>query len=90
MGQLMGRTIPSWRMMVEDTACRWGKFREALRKNDREAFDDLMNQCRLYASAAGAAALPTRSEAIFLSILFAHHKMLMEILYKIEEIKKQG
>jgi hypothetical protein len=85
----MGRTVPSWRRMVEEVAHRWVRFREALRKSDREVFDDLLNQCRLYASAAGAAVLPTGPEALFLSILFSHHKALRRIIAEIEALKKR-
>jgi len=80
----MGRTVPSWRMLIEEEMKRWGKFRDALRAEDKEVFEDLLNQCRLYASAAGAMASPIKLEPMFLSILFAHHKILRELEKKLK------
>ena len=82
----MGRTIPSWRMMLEEEFRRWQKFQEALRIDAREIFEDLMNECRRYASAAGAAAFPLKTEGMFLAILYAHHKSLKELREKVDHI----
>lgn len=85
----MGRTVPSWRRLLEDEFKRWKKFQESLRFDDREIFEDLMNECRRYASAAGAATFPTRTEGMFLSILFAQHKRLKELIDKLDHITKK-
>ena len=82
----MGRTIPSWRVILEEELRRWERFRDALRINERAIFDDLMNECRRHASAAGAAALPVKTEGMFLSLLFSHHETLQELRRKIERI----
>jgi hypothetical protein len=52
----MGRTIPSWRIVVDEELVRIARFRQFLRAEDRAVFDDLLAQCRLYASAAGVMA----------------------------------
>ena len=83
----MGRTIPSWRMILEEEFKRWRKFQEALRIDARETFEDLMNECRRYASAAGAAAFPIKMEGMLLSILFAHHKSLRELCEKVDRLQ---
>ena len=75
----MGRTIPSWRMVVEDEIGRMKKFRESLRLEDKLVFDDLLNQCKLYASYAGTLASPIREVPLLLSMIFAQHKRLMEL-----------
>ncbi|MCJ7761334.1 MAG: hypothetical protein NTX81_11015 [Candidatus Bathyarchaeota archaeon] len=82
----MGRTIPSWRMILEEELNRWRKFQDSLRIDSREIFEDLMNECRRYASAAGAATFPLKTEGMFLSILFAHHKRLKELCDKVDRI----
>lgn len=84
----MGRTIPSWRVILEEELRRWERFRDALRINERATFDDLMNECRRHASAAGAAALPVKTEGMFLSLLFSHHETLQELHRKIERITR--
>jgi len=84
----MGRTIPSWRMLLEDELTRWKRFRDALRIDERPIFDDLMDECRRHASAAGAAVLPAKTEGMFLSLLLSHHKSLKELRDKIERINR--
>ncbi len=39
----MGRTVPSFRMLLEGIVEELSEFRRALRGNDRAAFDSLMN-----------------------------------------------
>jgi len=84
----MGRTIPSWRMMLEEEFKRWEKFQDALRIDERETFEDLMDECRRYASAAGAATFPVKAEGMFLSVLFSHHKALKELRDKVEQLNR--
>ena len=84
----MGRTIPSWRTLLEEELTRWKRFRDALRIDERPIFDDLMDECRRHASAAGAAVLPAKTEGMFLSLLFSHHKSLKELRDKIERINR--
>ena len=84
----MGRTIPSWRMLLEEEFKRWEKFQDALRIDEREIFEDLMDECRRYASAAGAATLPVKTEGMFLSALFSHHKSLKELREKVDRIQR--
>jgi len=82
----MGRTIPSYRITLEEELKRWERFRDALRIDERAIFQDMMDECRRNASAAGAACFPVKTEGIFLSILFAHHKSLMELQSKVDRI----
>jgi hypothetical protein len=75
----MGRTIPSWRMVVDAQIERWKNIRDSLRQEDRLVFEDLLNQCKLYASEASALASPIKEVPLIISMLFAHHKKLMEL-----------
>jgi hypothetical protein len=76
---MMGRTIPSWRMIVEAEIGKLKRFKDSLRPEDKVVFEDLLNQCKLYASAAGALASPVKEMPLLLSMLFAHHKELKEL-----------
>ncbi len=83
----MGKTVPSYRMILEREIKSWEGFLRALRKEDREALEELMNECRRYASAAGAATRPIVAEAMFMSILLSHQKSLKEFKVALEKIK---
>ena len=76
---VMGRTIPSWRIVVEEEITRLIRFRQFLRSEDRVVFDDLLNQCRLYAADAGVLASPIKEVPLLLSMIFGQHKRLMEL-----------
>ena len=84
----MGRTIPSWRMVVEAEVEKMKKFRDSLRLDDKMIFEDLLNQCKLYASAASSLASPVKEIPLILSILFAHHKKLTELEKRLNEVTR--
>jgi len=85
----VGKTVPSYRMALESEIKRWDGFSKALRNDDREAFEQMMNACRNYASAASNATRPVLVEAMFMSILLAQQKVLMEIKREVESIKQR-
>jgi DNA-binding response OmpR family regulator len=60
-------------------AQQWSDFRRALRKEDREAFDALMNRARLHASAATYAISLDPTESAVLSMLLEHEKELLRL-----------
>jgi hypothetical protein len=68
---------------------RWEGFRKALRDKDLEAFDRMMNACRMHASAGGMATRTILAEAMFMSILLSQQKELMEIRESLERLQKQ-
>jgi len=83
----LGRTVPSFRMKLEAEIARWKVFSQGLpSKRDKEAFEDLMNHCRRHAGAAGAAVRPIASEAMIMSMLLAHEKMILEMKKSIQEL----
>jgi len=51
----MGKTVESYRIALEDEIGRWRGFEKALRTEDHEAFEALMDACRNYASAGSNA-----------------------------------
>ena len=75
----MGRTIPSWRIVLNEELTRLDRFKQFLRPEDRIVFDDLTAQCRLYASEAGTLASPIKEVPLLLSMIFAQHKRLIEL-----------
>lgn len=81
----MGRTIPSWRMVVEAEVEKLKRFQEFLRQEDKAVFEDMLNQCRLLASAASVMASPLKQVPLIISMLFAHHKKLVELEKRLEE-----
>lgn len=69
-------------MALDREVQRWSGFARALRKEDRAAFEQLIDICRNYASAGSNATRPVLFEAMVMSILLHHQK----ILNKLEEL----
>ena len=82
----MGKTVESFRMALEGEINRWSGFAYALRKPDREAFDELMDMCRTYASESSCATNPIVFEPMVMSIMLAQQKKLRELEYKLNEL----
>jgi len=86
---LLGRTVPSFRMVLEREIEKWQGFARALRGDDKRAFEELMNECRCHASEAGAAVSPIISEAMFMSIFLSHQKTLSQIQATLQKVETE-
>ena len=84
----MGKTVESYRMALEGEISRWNGFARALRREDREAFDELMDVCRGYAMAAGNATNPIVFEPMVISILLAQQRKLCELEHNLTVYQK--
>jgi hypothetical protein len=73
----MGKTVESYRIALEEEIRRCNGFAKALRTDDREAFEALMNACRSYASAGSNATQPLIFEPMFISILLSLQKKII-------------
>lgn len=72
----MGRTVPTFRQLIDHAAARWTKFRRALRREDREPFDRLFRRARLYTQAATYQCSDDPMEAILLSVALDQEKRI--------------
>ncbi len=70
----MGRTVPSFRMLLEEIIVELSVFRRALRGEDKAAFDSIMNKARNHASSCTVAPTLDPMDAVFLSILIEQQK----------------
>jgi hypothetical protein len=63
-------------MAIEDEIHRWKGFKNALRIDDKVAFEALMDACRSYASAGSNATQTILFEPVVMSILLSQQKRL--------------
>ena len=75
----MGRTVPSFRNVIESFGWEWNDFRKALRDIDKEAFEELINHARRHAAAGTNMANPTPFEPVVMSILLEHEKTIRKL-----------
>lgn len=82
----MGRTAPTYRILTEVEIQKWNEFRKALRKKDREAFDELMKRARQHASASSYMASQDVFDSMSLAILLEHEKEIADLKRRIEHV----
>jgi len=85
----MGKTVESYRMALEDEINRWSGFEKALRIEDKEAFDALMDACRSFASAGSNATNPILFEPMVMSILLSLQKKISRLEKALDAVKRQ-
>ena len=84
---VVGKTVESYRMALESEISRWSGFARALRRPDREAFDELMDMCRSYASESSNATNPTVFELMVMSILLFQERRIGKLEAELQVIK---
>jgi len=72
----MGKTVESYQPVLKQKISRWNGFARALRKEYREAFNEVMDMCRNHATAGSNACNPVLFEPMVMSIILAQQKKL--------------
>ena len=86
----MGKTVESYRMALESEIGRWSGFARALRKPDREAFDELMDACRNYASESSCATNPIVFEPMVMSIMLGQQVRIQKLERQLKEASEKS
>ncbi|UCE96327.1 MAG: hypothetical protein JSV51_01585 [Candidatus Bathyarchaeota archaeon] len=84
----MGKTIASYRIALNRELQRWSGFARALRNEDKEAFDQMMDACRNHASAGSNATRPVIFESVIMSILLNQQKRLNRLEKDLDAIRQ--
>lgn len=85
----MGKTVPSYRMALEAEIASWQGFARALRAEEREAFEALMDACRNTASAGGNATNPVLFEPMAMSIFLSLQMRVSRLEKELNDLKHQ-
>jgi len=72
----MGRTVPTFTMVLQQEMESWSKFRRGLRKEDQAALDDLFRAARLQLAGSAYAARPIPFESIVMAMLVAQQRRI--------------
>jgi hypothetical protein len=71
--------MKSKRIVLEQKLTDLSRFKQFLRRKDREVFDDLLSQCRLYAAGGEVFTSPLKEMSLLFWMIFAQHKKLTEL-----------
>jgi hypothetical protein len=76
----MGRSIPSFRQLIEIERLNWSEFKKELSsKNEKEAFDTIFENATLYTQYLSNANRPVPIEPIIMGALFHNYKTLLKL-----------
>ena len=75
----MGRTVPTFTMVIQAEMETWTKFRRGLRREDQEALDELFRAARLQLAGSAYAARPIPFESIVMSMLIMQQRMIKDL-----------
>ena len=75
----MGRTVPSFRVQLEQIIEELSVYRRALRGDDKIAFDNIMNKARQHASSCTLIPSFDPVDCIVLSILLEQEKEIKSL-----------
>src|ERR1044072_7990439 len=76
----MGRSIPSFRHLIEIERSNWSEFKKKLpTKDDKQAFDMIFENAKLYTQYLSNANRPIPIEPILMGALFHNYKTLLKL-----------
>src|SRR5438309_7955374 len=79
----MGRSIPSFRQLLEMEKLKLSSFKRLFpTKRDKQEFDKLFYNVKLYTSYLGNASNPIPLESVFMGAIFHNYKQLLQITAK--------
>ena len=85
----MGRTIPSFRQLLEIEKLGWSDFKKSLpTKKDKQAFDEIFESAKLYTSYLSNAVNPIVFESVVMGALFHNYKALLEVGKENDEVNE--
>lgn len=79
----MGRTVPTFTMVIQAEMETWTKFRRGLRREDQEALDELFRAARLQLAGSAYAARPIPFESMVMSMLIMQQRMIKELRQRV-------
>jgi len=85
----MGKTVESYRLALDTEIQTWSGFTKALRSEDKDAFEQMIDACRNHASAGSNATRPEMFEPMVMSILLEQQKKLNRLEKELVAIKQK-
>jgi hypothetical protein len=85
----MGRTVLPFTQELYREEESWKQFRRALRKEDRELFDELFAAARYHTAACTCSGRAVPFEAILMSILIEERRAVRELSRRLDELARR-
>ena len=82
----MGRTVPTFTMVLQQEIDSWSKFRRGLRKDDQDALDELFRAAHMQLAGSAYAARAIPFESVAMSMLLAQQRMIKKLKEELEKM----
>lgn len=86
----MGRTVPTFTMVIQQEMESWAKFRRGLRQEDQKALDELFRAARLQLASCAYAARPIPFESIAMAMLVSQQRVIGNLKIRLERLEQAG
>ena len=87
----MGRSIPSFRQLIEIERLNWSEFKKELpTKNEKEAFNTIFENAKLYTQYLSNANRPIPIEPIMMGALFHNYKTLLKLCKEEDNVTEES
>ena len=87
----MGRSIPSFRHLIEIERLNWSEFRKGLpSKDEKEAFNTIFENAKLYTQYLSNANRPIPIEPIMMGALFHNYKTLLKLCKEEDNVTEES
>jgi hypothetical protein len=83
----MGRTIPSFRVALEEEIATWRQYRKTLKGGSRGQLDRIFAAARRNCSASSNAVRPSRFDAMLMAVVFDHERRTETIAREVERTR---
>ncbi len=84
----MGRTVPTFTMVIQQEMESWTKFRRGLRKEDQDALDELFRAARMQLASSAYAARPIPFESIAMSMMVSQQRVIQELRKQVDKLER--
>ncbi|KXA94178.1 hypothetical protein AKJ36_03340 [candidate division MSBL1 archaeon SCGC-AAA259I07] len=84
----MGRTVPTFREILNREKEKWLEFKNSLKENERKTFEKLLEDCELHVSASSQVKSPNPFREMTMSILLEQQKEIDSLRKELDRLKK--
>ena len=85
----MGRTVPTFTMVLQQEMESWSKFRRALRKEDQDVLDELFRAARRQLAGCAYAARPIPFESIAMAMLLSQQRVIGDLQGRLTALEER-
>lgn len=84
----MGRTVATFREILEKEKKRWREFKNSLKEDEREIFERLLEDCERHVSASSQVKSPNPFREMTMSMLLEQQKEIDSIKEKLGKLRE--